>query len=513
MTQPKSSYKANPVERTTLINLERGQLPPQAIDLEEAVLGAMLIDSRGLDECLLILKSADVFYKDGHRFIFEAIESLYADAQGVDVLTVSARLKAMGRLEQAGGDYYLLQLTQKVSSSAHIEYHSRILLQMYIKRGLIRAASTLMATAYDATKDSLELLREWGASLDAVTEVAMQGKKGLSYAAGLDMVQKRVEFLTHKDPEEVTGAYTGFKVIDLFTGGYQPGELIVDAARPGMGKTAKMMKAVVANAKAGRPVGVISAEMSAVQLITRSVAIDTDFHLKQLTKTGFEKQAYFTSLSSHVHRMRKYPIFIDDTPSPDIRSVQATLRSWKRSHGITIAFVDYLQLVGDATKEGYREQEIASISRKLKALAKELEIPIVALSQLSRSVETRGGSRRPTLSDLRESGAIEQDADMVCFIYRPEYYGIELDDELAAQNANTEIIFAKYRGGAPGTSIGLWWQGDKTKFMDPEEHLAQLEEEAARPAAQGTQPLPKPTANEAFGTPAKTNDNPDDVPF
>ena len=504
-------------DRSAIINLERGQIPPQSIDLEEAVLGAMMIDKAGQDDCFAVITKPEVFYKDAHKYIFEAMQTLYAEGAGIDMLTVSARLKSQGLLEQAGGDFYLIQLTQKISSSAHIEFHSRILLQEYIKRGIIKHSSLFLSTAYDADKDSLELLQEWGAALDEITETAMTGKKNMTYADGLDLVEKRVEFLTHKDVAEITGAYTGFKVIDEFTGGYQPSELIIDAARPGMGKTAKMLKCALANAKAGSPVGIVSAEMSAVQLITRTVAIDTDFHLRQLTKTGFEKKEYFTTLSQHKHRMRNYPIHIDDKPSPDIRHVQATARMWKRKYGIKILIVDYLQLLTDTTKAGNREQEIASISRKLKGLAKELDIPVIALSQLSRAVESRGGSKRPMLADLRESGAIEQDADMVCFIYRAEYYNLEVDEDILSMGANTEIIFAKYRGGAPGTTIGLYWQGDKTKFMDPEEHRQHQEEEAARAAHIQSKGLPTPTANEAFGGPGYSikdkSNNKGEVPF
>lgn len=473
-----NQYQAKEVIKTQVINLEHGKLPPQAIDIEEAVLGAMLIDSKGVDECLMVIKSADVFYKEAHKHVFHAITELCNEGVGIDILTVSQRLRKLGLLELAGGDFALMELQQSVSSSAHVEFHCRLLLQYYIKRGIIRDASIMLSTAYDPDKDSLELLQDWGARLDEITAQSMNGKKGLSYADGLNMVESRIEFLTNKDPEEVTGAYTGFKVIDLFTGGYHGGELIVEAARPGMGKTAKMLKCALANAKNGKAVGIISAEMSTYQLIARTVAIDTDFHLRQITKTGFEKKEYFATLSQHKHRMNKYPIYIDDAGCPDIRHVQATIRMWVRKYGIKIAIVDYLQLLSDSSKAGNREQEVASISKKLKGLAKELDIPIVALSQLSRAVETRGSSKRPMLSDLRESGAIEQDADMVTFIYRPEYYDIEVDEEMLSIGANTEIIFAKYRGGAPGTTIGLYWQGDKTKFMDPEEHLANLEQQA-----------------------------------
>lgn len=486
-----------------IIELVHGKIMPQAVHLEEGVLGALMLDQNSIDECLLILRTSDVFYKEPHKVIFEAISELYADNSVIDLLTVSARLKSMGKLEIAGGDYYLISLTQKISSSAHIESHSRLLQQFYIKRQLIRDASLMLSTAYNDDKDSLELLAEWGDSLDQLNEQISSGRKNLSYAEGLDLVEKRVEFLTHKSPEEVTGARTGFNVIDQFTGGYQPGELIVEAARPGMGKTAKMLKCALENARIGYGVGIVSAEMSAVQLITRTVAIDTNYHLTQLTKKGFEKTEYFSTLSAHKHRMKEFPIYIDDTASPDIRHVQATLRMWKRKYNIKIAIVDYLQLLSDSTKSGNREQEIASISRKLKGLAKELDIPVIALSQLSRAVETRGSSKRPMLSDLRESGAIEQDADMVTFIYRPEYYNIEVDDELLAMGANTEIIFAKYRGGAPGTTIGLHWQGDKTKFSDPV--VANNDSHAAID-------LPVINPTDAFGD-SFDNDLDDDNPF
>jgi len=475
-----------------VVSLEKGKLMPHSSEIEEAVLGALLVDANSIDECLIILKTSEVFYKESHKVIFEAISGLYESNELIDLLTVGARLRSMNKFDVAGGDYALISLTQKIASGAHIEIHSRLLLQFYIKRQLIRDASIMLSTAYDFDIDSLELLSKWGDALDVLQEQISSGRKNVSYSEGLDLVEKRVEFLTHKSPEEVTGARTGFNVIDQFTGGYQPGELIVEAARPGMGKTAKMLKCALENARIGSGVGIISAEMSAVQLITRTVAIDTNFHLTQLTKKGFEKNEYFATLSANKHRMKEFPIYIDDAASPDIRHVQATLRMWKRKFDIKIAIVDYLQLLSDTTKSGNREQEIASISRKLKGLAKELDIPVIALSQLSRAVETRGSSKRPMLSDLRESGAIEQDADMVTFIYRPEYYNIEVDEELAEMGANTEIIFAKYRGGAPGTTIGLHWQGDKTKFEDPkviqDSHGESIEE----------QPLPMVLPADAF---------------
>jgi replicative DNA helicase len=503
METSKNKYQAIKVQKTEIIDLAKGKIPPQDIKIEQGVLGAMLIEAKCVDECMMIIQSSDVFYKDAHKAIFEAISELYSGNDSVDMMTVSAKLRSMNKLEIAGGDYYLIQLTQMIASGAHIDIHSRYLQQFYIKRQIIRDASIMMSTAYDDDKDSLDLLKEWGISLDRLNEQISTGRNNISYAEGLELVEKRVEFLTNKEPEDVTGALTGFKVIDQFTGGYQGGELIIDAARPGMGKTAKMLKCALENARAGNGVGIISAEMSAISLITRTVAIDTNFHLTQLTKKGFEKKEYFVTLNENKHRMKGFPIYIDDTPAPDISNVQAYFRMLKRKYDIKIGIVDYLQLLGDRTIKGIREQEIASISRKLKALAKELDIPIIALAQLSRAVETRGSSKRPMLSDLRESGSIEQDADMVSFIYRPEYYEIEVDDELLAMGANTEIIIAKYRSGAPNTTIGIYWQGDKTKFSDP------IDVNAQNNNTETYAELPKVNLADAFGSNEDTNEDKD----
>ncbi|MCO6149081.1 replicative DNA helicase [Flavobacterium sp. NRK1] len=521
MTALKNEYqlkykKQDPV----VIDLLKGKVPPQAIDVEMAVLGAMMIDSKGCDECLLILKTADVFYDEKHKVIFEAISELYDSGSGVDILTVSQRLKTMGKLEVAGGDYYIISLSQKISSSAHIEFHSRILLQFYIKRRVILESSKLLSIAYDDDKDSLELLQQMSEVVDDISEISFSGRKSNTYAQMLDIIEKRIEFLTHQSEEELTGVHTGYKKLNLQTSGYQPGELIVVAARPGMGKTAYVLKTVIENAKKGDAIGFISLEMSAYQLVSRTVAIDTNFHLSQITKKGFEKAEYFTTFSKHKHRMKNYPILIDDSASSDVRDIIATARSWKRKEDIKLLIIDYLQLAGDSSKSGNREQEISSISRKMKLLAKELSIPVIVLSQLSRAVESRGSSRRPLLSDLRESGAIEQDADIVEFIYRADYYGYEVDPDIESIGANTEIIFAKYRGGAPFTA-GICWVGDKTKFMDVEDYnLYQEEEETERVnKIQKNAPLPNMQPSDAFGNAKPTNwsiedkTNTDDTPF
>jgi replicative DNA helicase len=369
----------------------------------------------------------------------------------------------------------LIGLTQKVASSAHVEYHSQVLLQEYVKRLVIIFNAKITALAYDKKTDIFDLISRWQKEFDKVTDVTQKGRSTIDFATGVDNLRKEIELLSNNTDEvQLVGLTTGFKRIDKHTGGYRNQDLVISAARPGMGKTAKVLKTAVANVSKGVPVGFISLEMSLHQLVSRVVAIDTDFHLGQLLKTGFEHVKYFVSYDEHAKRMKKYPLYIDDSGNNDITDVVLQAKLWVRKYGIKMLIVDYLQLMGDKSIKGNRESEISSISRRLKKLAKELDIPVIALSQLSRAVETRGGSKRPFLSDLRESGSIEQDADIVEFIYRPDYYKREmLEDEYDSKfhkecirkGANTEIIIAKYRGGSLGTPL-LKWVGDKTKFID-----------------------------------------------
>jgi len=280
----------------------------------------------------------------------------------------------------------------------------------------------------------------------------------------------------NKDEVQLVGIDTGFKRLNKYTGGYRNQNLIIIAARPGMGKTSYVLKMIVENAKKNIAAGFISLEMSVEELTARAVAIDTNFHLSQLIKKGFEHSQYFTTFTAHQERMNNYPIFIDDAVSTDISDIVVRAKQMVRKHDIKFLVIDYIQLMTDKSTKGNRESEVSSISRRLKRLAKELNIPVIVLSQLSRSCETRGSSKRPILSDLRDSGSIEQDADMVQFIYRPDYYKIEMIEdeyethlhELIDQGANTEIIIAKYRSGSVNTTL-LKWVGDKTKFVDVED--------------------------------------------
>lgn len=482
------------------INLHKGQFPPQAPDLEEAVIGAMMVDNVGLEEAMAIISSEEVFYKETHKHIFVAIRNLFNAGTAIDLLTVSQELKKLGVLDLAGGDFNLMQLSQKIASSAHIEHHCHILLQKFMARRTILFSSQIIALAYSDTTDIFELMNRWQKEFDKVMDFTNTGRSTMSFPDALQNLKKEVELLSkNKDEVQLVGIDTGFKGLNKYTGGYRNQDLVIIAARPGMGKTSYVLKCAIENCKKNVGVGFISLEMSIEQLTARSVAIDTNFHLKQLLKTGFDKPEYFTTYSSHQERMNNYPFFIDDSGKTDINDIVITAKLWVRKFGIKLLIIDYIQLMTDRSVKGNREGEISSISRRLKRLAKELNIPVIALSQLSRAVETRGVSKRPLLSDLRDSGAIEQDADIVQFIYRPDYYKLEMDPsdyddklcDLVSKGANTEIIIAKYRGGSTNTAL-LQWIGDKTKFKDVDD------EQDVVSYIDATNELPKISPGEAF---------------
>jgi replicative DNA helicase len=457
---PVQGYK---VDKSTIISLEKGKIPPQAIDLEEVVLGAMMIDKKGVDEVIDIL-SPDAFYKDAHKHIFESIFKLFENSEPVDLLTVSSQLKKDKKLDLAGGDFYLISLTQRVSSSAHIEFHARIILQKYIQRSLIKISNEIIEDAYDETKDVFDLLDNAEAKLYEVTQGNV--KKSTESAQSLVIqAKKKIEEISNK--EGMSGIPSGFDKLDKLTSGWQPSDLIIVAARPGMGKTAftlTMARNVAVNSNI--PVAFFSLEMSSVQLITRLISSETGLSSEKL-RTGKLEKHEWEQLNVKVKTLEKAPLFIDDTPSLSIFDLRAKARRLASQYGIKMIMIDYLQLMtaGGSQKGGNREQEISTISRNLKALAKELAIPVIALSQLSRAVETRGGSKRPLLSDLRESGAIEQDADIVSFIYRPEYYKIDEwdDEERSPTEGQGEFIVAKHRNGGL-ESIRLKFIGHLGKF-------------------------------------------------
>ena len=463
--QKRTPLKIYETEDQAVVNLSDGKIPPQAIDLEEAVLGAMLIDEKGVNEIIELL-SPEVFYKRSHQLIYESVERLFRESEPIDLLTVSADLKKNKNFESAGGDFYLISLSQKVSSSAHIEFHSRIILQKYIQRKLITISNEIIQKSYNESTDVMDLLDEAESKLYDIA----QGNIKTSTESAQNLViraKTRIEEIAKQ--EGLSGVSTGFEKLDKLTSGWQPSDLVIVAARPGMGKTAlalSMARNISVQQKI--PVAFFSLEMSSVQLITRLISSETGLSSDKL-RTGKLADHEWQQLNIKVSDLESAPLYIDDSPSLTIFELRAKARRLASSHGIKLIIIDYLQLmnIGSSNKAGNREQEISTISRNLKALAKELDIPVIALSQLSRAVETRGGTKRPILSDLRESGAIEQDADIVSFLYRPEYYGItEWDDDMKTPSEGQgEFIVAKHRNGALD-SIKLKFIANLGKFED-----------------------------------------------
>jgi replicative DNA helicase len=443
-----------------------GKLPPQALDLEEAVLGALMLEKDALTSVIDILHP-DSFYKDAHRMIFHAIRRLFEKSEPIDILTVTNELKKSGELDIVGGPFVITQLTSRVASAANIEYHSRIILQKHIQRELIRISSETIKDAYEDTSDIFFLLDRAEKNLFDVA----QGNIQRNYKEMSSMVSeayKQIEAAL-KHGTGISGVESGFSDLDRITSGWQKSDLVVIAARPGMGKTAFVLS-LARNAAISfkKPIAFFSLEMSSVQLVQRMIASETGIPAEKLKK-GQLNPVEWQQLVTMTGKLSEAPIYIDDTPSLSIFDLRSKCRRLKVQHDIQLIIVDYLQLMRSDvdSKSGNREQEISSISRSLKAIAKELNVPILALSQLSRAVESRGGIKRPQLSDLRESGAIEQDADMVLFIYRPEYYGLAEDEDGHSTKSVAEIIIAKHRNG-PLETVKLKFIDRLAKFADLE---------------------------------------------
>ena len=463
-----ASFQGLNIDKNSIINLEKGKLPPQAIELEEVVLGAMMIDKKGVDEVIDIL-TAEAFYKETNQLIFESIFKLFQKSEPIYLLTVSNQLKKDENHERVGGDFYLISLTQKVSSSAHIEFHARIILQKYIQRSLIKISNEIITDSYDESKDVFDLLDNAESKLYDVTQGNIK-KSSESAQTLVIQAKNKIEAVSNK--EGLSGVASGFNKIDKLTAGWQESDLVIIAARPGMGKTAlslSMASNIAINGKI--PLAFFSLEMSSIQLITRMISSETGLDANKL-RTGKLEKHEWEQLNVRVKNLENAPLYIDDTPSLSIFDLRAKARRLVSQKGVKIIIVDYLQLMtaGANIKTGNREQEISTISRNLKALAKELKIPVIALSQLSRMVEGRT-SKRPLLSDLRESGAIEQDADIVSFIYRPEYYKIDQwdDNERSSTEGEAEFIVSKHRNGGLG-NIRLRFISQLAKFEDIEHY-------------------------------------------
>ena len=448
-------------QKTNLI--ASGRIPPQAIDLEEAVLGALLIDKNALANVIDILHP-DAFYKNQHKNIFKIITILFGNNQPIDILTVATELRKEGLMKISGGEAYLAQLSQKVSSAAHIEYHARIILQKHIQRELVRISSEIIESAFDETTDVLELLDNAEQKLFEVG----QGNLKRNYESAEVLIRQAIDKIENISKQEgLSGIPSGFSELDRVTSGWQPSDLIILAARPGMGKTAFVLS-MARNMAVDhhKKVAVFSLEMSSIQLITRIISSETGLSSEKLRKGDLTDREW-NELTSGVKELEKTNLFIDDTPALSVFDLRAKVRRLKSTQGLDLIIIDYLQLmtVGGSKTLGNREQEISTISRSLKSIAKELTVPVIALSQLSRAVETRSASKRPQLSDLRESGAIEQDADIVSIIYRPEYYSISEWEDGDPSDNQAEIIIAKHRNGSL-EDVRLRFIAELAKFSD-----------------------------------------------
>jgi replicative DNA helicase len=453
-----------------------GKVPPQARELEEAVLGAIMLEKAALTAVIEIL-SPQSFYMDAHGRIYAAILRLYEHSKAIDILTVTEELRKSGELEVVGGAFYIASLTNRVASTANLEFHARIVAQKHIQRELIRVSSGIIKDAFEETTDVFELLDSAERNLFSITHENLTR----NYLPMHSLLAKAVQEIENirKSEGELSGVGSGFPVLDRITNGWQRSDLVVIAARPGMGKTAFTL-ALARNAAidCAKPVAIFSLEMSSLQLVKRLISSETELPADKIRRGDLQDHEW-QQLNTLAGRLSDAPIFIDDTPAIDLFELRAKCRRLKSNHDIQLVIVDYLQLMrGSAdNKQMNREQEISQISRSLKSLAKELDIPVVALSQLNRSVETRGGVKRPQLADLRESGAIEQDADMVVFLYRPEYYGITQDAQGNSLQGMCEVIIAKHRNGA---LANVWVQfiGKFAKFVPAAMEYTSSDEEA-----------------------------------
>ncbi|TAF78058.1 MAG: replicative DNA helicase [Bacteroidetes bacterium] len=446
-----------------------GKVPPQALDLEEAVLGALLIDKECLSKVSDFLR-VEAFYSEKNQFIYQAILSLFSKSEPIDIRTVVNELRLSGKLEIVGGPFYVSELTFKIQSSANIEYHARILVQYSLKRTLIGVSSEIQRDSFDDTRDVFQILDHAQQQLFEVSE-QMQKKNFMPVEGLVQLALKEIEE-KRKHTDGLTGVPSGFLALDRLTSGWQKSDLVIIAARPAMGKTAFVLS-TIRNAAVdhGKSCAIFSLEMSNVQLMLRLISSEAEIESEKIKKGRLEDHEWI-QLGKKASNLAKSKIFIDDTPALSVLELRSKCRRLKSQHNIELIVIDYMQLMsGDTGSKngGNREQEIAYISRSLKGLAKELDVPVIALSQLSRATETRGGSKIPMLSDLRESGSIEQDADIVMFIHRPEYYGLTEDEEGMPTAGVGNIIVAKHRNG-PVDTVKLRYIGKFTKFCDFEEN-------------------------------------------
>ena len=452
--------------------MEIAKIPPQSLDLEEIVLGSILLESNSFNNIADFMR-AECFYKDSHRIIFDVIYSLFSKGKSIDTLIVAQELKKLKQLENIGGAGYLARLSKNVASSAHIVDHARIVYQMFLKREVIRISSEALNNSYDENIDPSDLIDQISSEIIKITQ-SITSDKEIKISKSISEVMATIEKVSTGEIK-FTGISTGKSKLDRITFGWQKSDLIILAARPSMGKTALALD-FAKNASMTVPTAFFSLEMSHTQLSLRLIASESSYSQSDL-KAG--KVVNWKSLDDNVRIFDDMPLYVDDTPALKITQFRAKLRTMILKYGIQIVFVDYLQLMRHDIK-GNREQEVSFISSTLKACAKEYNIPIVALAQLNRAVESRGGSKRPQLSDLRESGSIEQDADIVMFINRPAKYGVLAYEDGKSTEGIAEVIIEKHRNGALGEvllhhDIGITKFTDEVETTDPFNSNAHIE--------------------------------------
>ncbi len=440
------------------------KIQPQDIEIEKAVIGAMLIDSRAIYEATNIIPDSSCFYDKKHQIIFDAIKKLKAESKPVDILTVQDELDA-----NIIPPEYLITLSMQVATGAHTAYHSRIIMDLHIKRKLIAIAGKIIEQAYNNDTDVIEIKNDLNRELISIDSELISDVRIKGFDELLSKITDKLEVLSNLEAGEITGIDTGFEALNKYNNGWQVGTLNIIAARPSMGKTALAIKTLLENAKRNIPVALFSLETTAIKITERAAAIETNFDLYTFIKNGINDENKFREWKIEQSRLSRFPFYIDDTAYLTIDLLKQRMIRMIRDYDVKLIAIDYLQLISmPKNYKGSREQFVSQISRELKVFSKEYEVPIIALSQLSRSVEQRA-DKRPQLSDLRESGAIEQDADIVAFLYRPEYYGLDTMPELEADyhNYNTEIIIAKNKDGQVG-SLGLNFDGSHVRFSDVE---------------------------------------------
>lgn len=466
----KKDFGGSKNRRPDLSTLVYGKVPPQAPDLEEAVIGACMLEKDTFAQVLEIIQSEECFYVDAHQKIYAAMRRLFDKGVPVDLLTITDELRSTNELELVGGAYALTNLTMSVLTSAHVEAHSRIVMEKFIQRELIRISGTIIGDAYEDSSDVFDLLDKAESSLYEITDKHLRK----NFRSLKDVMVRTVSEIEEsmKKTDDLTGVPSGFSNLDRLTGGWQRTDLIILAARPSVGKTAFCLNiAMNAAMNAGKkyPVAIFSLEMGAGQIVRRMLSAVSEVSMESITR-GKMSDSEFMQMSQRMDTLSKAKIFLDDQAALNIFELRAKARRLKQKHDIQLIVIDYLQLMqGSIEKSGNREQEVSKISRDLKALAKELDIPIIAISQLNRAVESRKESKMPQLSDLRESGSLEQDADMVMFLYRPEYYGINNDAMGESVEGETHISIAKHRNGSTGI--------EKLRFIKEYQKFVEFEDD------------------------------------